>query len=120
MFLRDSSEGHVSCDQRIDIMSKISSRGPFKRGPILGNARCFVVFGSVANKPRSSDIDRYFDSARVDASDMEDQNWLCDWRSVHKKKYPRMAAAARDCLAIPASEVERLFNAGRDVNGVLL
>jgi hypothetical protein len=50
------------------------------------------------DKPRFSDIDRYFDSARVDASDMDDQNWLCDWWRVHKKEYPRMAAAARDYL----------------------
>ncbi|KAJ5082681.1 hypothetical protein N7532_011724 [Penicillium argentinense] len=72
------------------------------------------------DKPQVSDIDRYFDSARVDASDMEDPNWLCDWWRVHKHDYPRMAAAARDYLAIPASEVsvERLFNAGRDVLGV--
>lgn len=67
------------------------------------------------DKPRFSDIDRYFVSARVDASDREDQDWLCDWWRVHKKEYPRMAAAARDYLAIPASEVsvERLFK-GRD------
>lgn len=72
------------------------------------------------DEPRLSDIDRYFDSARIDASDMEDQNWLCDWWRAHRKEYPRMAAAARDYLAIPASEVsvERLFNAGRDVLGV--
>ncbi|KAJ6168129.1 hypothetical protein N7497_000972 [Penicillium chrysogenum] len=100
------------------------------------------------DSPRFSDIDRYFDSARAEVSDMEDQNWLCDWWKVHKKEYPRMAAAARDyCqntawtmyqvhqskhnqsplpvhsdnyLAIPASEVsvESLFNTGRDVLGV--
>ncbi|KAI1828929.1 hypothetical protein CBS147337_10262 [Penicillium roqueforti] len=72
------------------------------------------------DSPRFSDIDRYFDSARAEVSDMEDQNWLCDWWKVHKKEYPRMAAAARDYLAIPASEVsvERLFNKGRDVLGV--
>mgnify|MGYP002718724600 CR=1 FL=1 len=72
------------------------------------------------DSPRFSDIDRYFDSARAEVSDMEDQNWLCDWWKVHKKEYPRMAAAARDYLAIPASEVsvERLFNTGRDVLGV--
>ncbi|KAJ5642741.1 hypothetical protein N7490_006741 [Penicillium lividum] len=71
-------------------------------------------------KPSVSDIDRYLDSARAEVSDMEDQNWLCDWWKVHKKEYPRMAAAARDYLAIPASEVsvERLFSAGRDVLGV--
>ena len=39
---------------------------------------------------------------------------------MHKKEYPRMGAAARDYLAIPASEVsvERLFDTGRDVLGV--
>lgn len=90
------------------------------------------------DSPRFSDIDRYFGSARAEkakinkiklaektkkffeVSDMEDQNGLCDWWKVHKKEYPRMAAAARDYLAIPASEVsvERLFNTGRDVLGV--
>jgi hypothetical protein len=39
---------------------------------------------------------------------------------MHKDEYPRMAAAARDYLAIPAAEVavERLFNHGRDILGV--
>jgi hypothetical protein len=72
------------------------------------------------DKPQISDIDQYFDSPRLDASDMEDPNWLCDWWRAHRKDYPRMAAAARDYLAIPASEVsvERLFSSGRDVLGV--
>jgi hAT family C-terminal dimerisation region len=36
-----------------------------------------------------------------------------------RKDYPRMAAAARNYLAIPASEVsvERLFSVGRDILG---
>lgn len=39
---------------------------------------------------------------------------------VHKDELPQMAAAARDFLPIPASEVavERLFNMGRDVLGI--
>jgi hypothetical protein len=67
-----------------------------------------------------SDIDRYFDSPRVKVSEIEDPNWLCDWWRVHKNDYPQMAAAARDYLAIPASEVsvERLFSSGRDILGV--
>jgi hypothetical protein len=38
----------------------------------------------------------------------------------NKDEYPRMAAAARDYLAIPASEVpvERIFNIGRDILGI--
>ena len=72
------------------------------------------------DSPRFSDIDRYFVSARTEVSDMKDQNWLCEWWKVHKKEYPRMAAAARDYIAIPASEVsvEGLLSAGRDVLGV--
>lgn len=76
------------------------------------------------NQPLVSDIDRYFDSPRVNINDMKDPNWLCNWLCnwwrINKDDYPRMAAAARDYLAIPASEVpvERLFNAGRDILGV--
>lgn len=53
---------------------------------------------------------------------MEDQNWLCEWWKVHKKEYPRMAAAARNYLATLASEVsvERLSTAGKDLFGVRL
>ncbi len=36
---------------------------------------------------------------------------------MYKDKFPRITAAVRDYLAIPASEmaVERLFNRGRDL-----
>ncbi|EED14716.1 hypothetical protein TSTA_041910 [Talaromyces stipitatus ATCC 10500] len=72
------------------------------------------------DKPQSSNIDRYFDNIWVDAIDMEDLNWLFELWRVHRKDYPWMAAAARDYLAILASEVsvERLFNSERDVLGV--
>jgi hypothetical protein len=72
------------------------------------------------NQPLLSDIDRYFDSPLVTVTDTKDQNWLFNWWRTHKDEYPRMAAAARDYLAIPASEVavERLFSAGRDLLGV--
>lgn len=72
------------------------------------------------NQPLLSDIDRYLDSPRVNINDMKDPNWLCNWWRINKDEYPRMAAAARDYLAIPASEVsvERLFNAGRDILGI--
>jgi hypothetical protein len=69
-----------------------------------------------------SDIDRYFDHplAQIDEGVTDDQNWLFDWWKAHKTEYPRMAAAARDYLAIPASEVsyERLFSTGRDMIGL--
>jgi len=69
-----------------------------------------------------SDIDRYFDHplAQIDEGVTDDKNWLFDWWKAHKTEYPRMAAAARDYLAIPASEVscERLFSTGRDMIGL--
>ena len=72
------------------------------------------------NQPLISDIDLYFNSPWVQMIDMKDSNWLCNWWRTNKAEYPRMAAAARDYLAIPASEVavERLFNAGRDILGI--
>jgi hypothetical protein len=68
------------------------------------------------NQPLSSDIDRYFDSPRLEVTDTEGPNWLFNWWRVHRDEYPKMAAAARDYLAIPASEVsvERKFNSGRE------
>jgi hypothetical protein len=43
------------------------------------------------------------------------QGWKMD-----KGEYPRMAAAARDYLAIPASEVavERVFSTAREFNSL--
>jgi hypothetical protein len=65
-----------------------------------------------------SDIDRYFEDGVVTAQDpaMQDKEWLSSWWRAHCHEYPRVGAAARDYLAIPASEVavERLFNSGRD------
>jgi hypothetical protein len=67
-----------------------------------------------------SDIDRYFDGPLVSVADTKHPNWLCNWWRIHKDEYPRMAAAARDYLAIPSSEVgvERSFSSGRDLIGV--
>lgn len=69
-----------------------------------------------------SDIDRYFEEGvvTVDESVTKDEDWLFAWWRTHKDEYPRMAAAARDYLAIPAAEVavERLFSRGRDLLGV--
>jgi hypothetical protein len=69
-----------------------------------------------------SDIDRYFEEAvvTVDESLTKEEDWLFSWWSMHKDEYPRMAAAARDYLAIPAAEVavERLFSRGRDLLGL--
>ncbi|KAJ5894613.1 hypothetical protein N7495_006304 [Penicillium taxi] len=65
-----------------------------------------------------SEFDRYFDAPQVrDRDSLSNPAWLCDWWGAHKHDFPRLAAAARDYLAIPASEVsvERLFNRGRDV-----
>jgi len=71
----------------------------------------------------TSDIDRYFNDPLAQIPEdtaANDPNWLFNWWKGHKDEYPRMAAAARDYLAIPASEVscERLFSAGRDMIGL--
>lgn len=67
-----------------------------------------------------SDIDQYFDRPRVTVTGAEDPDWLCNWWRTHKGEYSQMAEAAREFLAIPASEVsvERLFSGGRDLLGV--
>jgi hypothetical protein len=51
---------------------------------------------------------------------IQDKEWLFSWWRNHCHEYPRVASAARDYLAIPASEVavERLFNSGRDLLGL--
>ena len=73
-------------------------------------------------KQQLSDIDRYFDDGVVVSQDpvIQDKEWLCSWWRNHSHEYPRVAAAARDYLAMPASEVavERLFNSGRDLLGL--
>jgi hAT family C-terminal dimerisation region len=69
-----------------------------------------------------SDIDHYFDDpiAQIPKDIARDSNWLFNWWRLRKDEYPYMAAAARDYLAIPASEVacERLFSTGRDIIGI--
>lgn len=81
------------------------------------------VLGKVQHQAtHTSDIDKYFEEGVViaDSSTTEDKNWLLSWWNMHKNVYPRMAAAARDYLCIPAGEVavERLFSHGRDLLGV--
>jgi hypothetical protein len=51
--------------------------------------------------------------------DTLDLQWICSWWYLHKDEFPQMAAAARDYLVIPASEVamERSFSIGRDLLG---
>lgn len=58
-----------------------------------------------------NDIDLYFDSGLVKV-DVRHDNWLFDWWRSHSSDYPCMSAAARDFLAIPATEVsvERVFS----------
>jgi hypothetical protein len=36
------------------------------------------------DQPQVSDIDKYFESPRVDANDMEDPSWLCNWWKVYR------------------------------------
>lgn len=73
-----------------------------------------------AQDPPLSDIDKYFDTPPISVADTTGQNRLCSWWKMHKGEYSRMAAAARDYLAIPASEVavERVFSTARDVLGI--
>jgi hypothetical protein len=75
-----------------------------------------------AEQAGKSDIDRYLEegTVRVSAETTKDPDWLFKWWNKHKEQYPRMAAAARDYLSIPASEVsvERLFSNGRDMIGL--
>jgi hypothetical protein len=72
------------------------------------------------NQPLSSDIDRYFDSPQLEVTDTKCRNWLFNWWRVYRNEYPKMAIAARDYLAIPASEVsvERNFNSTRNLLGI--
>jgi len=80
-------------------------------------------FESPMSSTDASDIDTYFDtpsiSFKLKKGDDQTQ-WTMSWWEAHKQEFPAMAAAARDYLAIPASEVdiERLFNVGRDVLGI--
>ena len=73
-------------------------------------------------KKKRSDIDRYFEDGIVTVHKIiiKEEDWLFSWWRMHKDEFPRMAAAVRDYLAIPASEVavERLFSRRRDLLGV--
>ena len=71
------------------------------------------------NSEKSSDIARYLDSDVVEF-DEKKRDWIYTWWRGHLDEYPRMAAAARDYLAVPGAEVdvERLFNSGRDLLGL--
>jgi hypothetical protein len=73
----------------------------------------------IIQKPAGSDIDDYFSSPRVPI-DTSHHEWLSRWWYTQRNSMPQMAAAARDYLAIPASEVdvERLFSGGRDLLGL--
>jgi hypothetical protein len=53
----------------------------------------------------------------VNESVTKQEDWLFSWWNMHKDKYPRMVAAARDYLTILVAEVvvERLFSCGRDL-----
>jgi hypothetical protein len=72
---------------------------------------------------KEHDIDTYLDTPRVKYKGLktEDQTkWILSWWNANKSQYQCIALAAREILAIPASEVncERLFSEGRDLLGV--
>jgi hypothetical protein len=69
-----------------------------------------------------SDIDEYLDSKEItpDLQSISNPNWVLEWWHANSFIFPTMVLAARDHLAIPASEVdvERLFCGGRDLLGI--
>lgn len=78
---------------------------------------------SVTERLPRSDINEYFDSSRVRVADptaITKAKWLLQWWNTHREKMPQVAAAARDYLAIPKSEVavERLFSQAHDLLGI--
>lgn len=72
-----------------------------------------------SNEPLLDDIEKYFNSPleKISDGDLTEHEQLLMWWKNHEQDYPRMAKAARDFLAVPASSVpcERLFSQGRDV-----
>lgn len=71
----------------------------------------------------SDEIDMYFDSPRVAYQLNVKESlatWILNYWATHKDDYPRMAAIARDYIAIPGAEVdvERLFGVGKDTLGI--
>ena len=76
-----------------------------------------------SDDPLEHDIDTYLDSPRVryNGKKTDDQTqWILSWWNANKSQYNCMALAAREFLAIPASEVdcERLFSTARDLLAV--
>ena len=75
------------------------------------------------NDATKHDIDTYLDTpcVRYTGKKTDDQTkWILDWWSANKTQYPCTALAAREILAIPASEVdcERLFGQAKDMLGI--
>lgn len=69
------------------------------------------------------DVERYLDTPTVKAvlNPKENQlNWVMNWWVANKQEYPIMWQVVRDYLVVPAAEtdVERLFNIGRDMLGI--
>jgi hypothetical protein len=104
--------------------SSSSRSGPSESTPDSGHSnvesRMLQRLQPLDSLSQVSDIDRHFDTARVSVTDTSDPVWLCNWWRLHRDEFPQMAEAARDYLAIPASEVavERVFNIGRDLLGI--
>jgi hAT family C-terminal dimerisation region len=115
----------LSIHSRYHPTPTLSASTPAQESPVPGpstiGSRLFQRLHA-QRQPQVSDIDKYFDSPSeyTSITDNNDPMWLCKWWHRHRFDYPQMAAAARDYLAIPASEVavERLFNRGRDVLGI--
>lgn len=77
------------------------------------------LFGDQEEKD-DSEFSAYFDTPPFIKGEGHGAQRLLSWWRNWRSSYPRLAAAARDFLAIPVSEVsvERMFSRGSDVQGV--
>ena len=128
--LKDGAESIVSAmQQQLEIqyptarhepgLSAISEESGPSHKTIVSEIMSKIKAKSHKSPEKSSDIARYLNSDVVEF-DEKNKDWIYAWWRGHSDEYPRMAAAARDYLAVPAAEVdvERLFNTGRDLLGL--
>jgi hAT family C-terminal dimerisation region len=129
--LKDGAENIVAAmQQQLEIQYPIARHEPappptsesgsaISHKTIVSEIMNKIKAKSQKSPDKSSDIARYLNSDVVEF-DEKKKDWIFSWWGGHSDEYPRMAAAARDYLAVPAAEVdvERLFNSGRDLLGL--